>query len=51
MVGCHNLADMYQEGSDVAKDIKKAHSLNKRACDGGYVEACPLVKPKSGNSR
>jgi hypothetical protein len=37
---CTNLANMYREGDQVPKDIKRAVELDEQACDHGSMEGC-----------
>ena len=43
-LSCSKLADMYEEGKRVPKDIKKSVELNIKACNNGVTRACRSVE-------
>jgi len=43
-VGCSNLALIYEQGLGVARDLRHALALHKKACDGGLKSSCERLK-------
>lgn len=43
-LSCSQLADTYEEGKLLPKDIKKSVELNIKACDNGVTRACRSVE-------
>jgi uncharacterized protein len=41
--GCHQVAESYEQGEGVTKDIAKAVTFYGQACDAEYVESCTVV--------
>lgn len=41
---CFNMAALYMEGRGVPMDAARGIAFYHRACDGGYEEACTIVK-------
>ena len=39
-MGCSNLGNCYRNGTGVEHDLAKAKELFKKACAGGYTNAC-----------
>ena len=44
MGGCVNLGDAYYNGNGVTKDFNKAAQLYQKACDGGNMRGCNVLK-------
>jgi hypothetical protein len=41
--GCHHVAESYEQGEGVGKDITKALEIYAQACDSEYVESCTVA--------